>query len=130
MLPAYQVVKDELERRLNLWRELKAHDGPDGILPELIKQLGIHRGEQGVFRESDKTSLVSGTQAGITVGLLHTGRVYADDLSDDGVIYHYPSTRRPGRHDANEIAAIKACGDLGLPLFVVLPSVSPRHRNV
>jgi len=130
MLPADQLVKDELERRLTLWRELQARGGPDGILPELIKQLRIHRGEQGVFRDSNQTSLVSGTQAGITVGLLHTGRVYADDLSDDGVIYHYPSTRRPDRHDANEIAATKACGDLGLPLYVVLPSGHPRHRNV
>jgi len=28
----------------------------------------------------------------VTVGLLHTGSSYADDLSDDGVLYHYPAT--------------------------------------
>jgi hypothetical protein len=39
----------------------------------------------------------SQSQFGITVSLLHTGRHYADELSADGVLYHYP--RRVGRPD-------------------------------
>ncbi len=41
---------------------------------------------------------------GVTVGLLHTGKAYPDDLDATGVLYHYPSTERVG-HDAAEISA-------------------------
>lgn len=130
MSPTDQGVKDELVRRLNLWRELKTRGGPDGISPQLIKQLRIHRGQQGVFRETVVTSLVSGNPAGVTVGVLHTGQTYADDLSEEGVTYHYPKTRRKGR-DQPEIEAMKACGELGLPLFVVItPFEKSPARNV
>src|SRR5215472_10558353 len=40
--------------------------------------------------------------SGIAVGLLHTGSAYDDDLFEDGVIYHFPVTNRPGRRDASE----------------------------
>jgi putative restriction endonuclease len=130
MFPRDQVVKDELERRLNLWRELKARGGPDGISPQVIRQLGIHRGQQGVFREPKVTSLVSGNRAGVTVGVLHTGQTYADDLSEYGVTYHYPKTKRKGR-DQPEIEGMKACAELGLPLFVVItPFENSPGRNV
>ncbi|MEA2560550.1 MAG: putative restriction endonuclease [Acidobacteriota bacterium] len=123
-------IKLELQRRLNLWKELKARGGPDGISPQLVKQLGIHRGQQGVFREPKVTSLVSGNPAGIAVGVLHTGQTYADDLSEDGVTYHYPKTKRKGR-DQPEIEGMKACGELGLPLFVVItPFENSPGRNV
>jgi hypothetical protein len=112
-------VKRELARRLDIWAALKARGGPDGIRPELIKELRIHRGQQGVFRDLDVTRLVTGDPAGITVGVLHTGSAYADDLSEQGVIYHYPSTDRGSRDDL-EIRASKACGELGVPLFVVI----------
>ena len=130
MLPMDYQVEGELKRRLDLWRELKARGGPDGIEPQLIKQLRIHRGQQGVFRDSEMTALVSRNPTGITVGVLHTGRVYADDLSEDGVTYHYPKTVRKGR-DVPEVEATKTCGELGLPLFVVItPPVNPQRRNV
>lgn len=132
MLPKDQEVKPELERRLTLWGELKARGGPDGIEPNALHDLGIYRGGRGVYRDLDTTALVPGADPdiGIAVGLLHTGKVYADDLSEDGVTYHYPVTSVKGR-DANEIAAMKACGDLGLPVFVIIkPEARPRHRNV
>jgi hypothetical protein len=123
-------IEDELKRRLEVWAEFKARGGPDGVDPQLIRQLRIHPGQQGIFRDLDVTSVVSGTPAGITVALRHTGTSYADDLSDDGIIYHYPETLRGGR-DALEVAATKACGELGLPLFVIItPQDNPRRRNV
>jgi putative restriction endonuclease len=123
-------VETELKRRLDLWGELKVRGGPDDVEPRLIKQLGIHRGQQGVYRELDVTSAVSGKPAGVAVGLRHTGTSYPDDLSEDGVIYHYPETSR-GQRDTLEIVAIKACGVLGLPLFVTItPPDNPRRRNV
>jgi putative restriction endonuclease len=55
----------------------------------------------------------------VTVGLLHTGRHYPDDLLPDGIIYHFPSTESPGK-DAAKIEATKNAGRQGIPLFVVV----------
>jgi putative restriction endonuclease len=124
------IIERELARRLEIWAEFKVRGGPDDVDPQLIRQLRIHPGQQGIFRDLDVTSVVSGTPAGITVALRHTGTSYADDLSEDGIIYHYPETHRGGR-DALEVAATKACGELGLPLFVIItPQDNPRRRNV
>jgi hypothetical protein len=60
--------------------------------------------------------------------LLHTGSSYADDLSEDGLIYHYPKTKRPPGRDLSEIEATKAAGSLGLPVFVI--SHSPSNPNL
>lgn len=55
----------------------------------------------------------------------------ADDLSDDGVLYHYPSTNRPSGRDLAEIEATKAAGRLGLPVFVITyPSPGSARRDV
>jgi hypothetical protein len=71
------------------------------------------------------------TRRGATVGLLHTGSSYADDLSDDGVLYHYPNTNRPKGRDLAEIEATKAAGRLGLPVFVITyPSPGSARRDV
>jgi hypothetical protein len=59
---------------------------------------------------------------GVTVSILHTGEHYPDDLSDSGLIYHYPTTNRPSARDQNEIDATKAAKRLRLPIFVLLPS--------
>jgi putative restriction endonuclease len=110
-----------------MWHAL---GNPDAVTPAQIRELGLHRGQQGVFRDLGATAALSADGAGITVGVLHTGSVYADDLTDDGVIYHYPSTAR-GVRDANEIEATKNCQRLGLPLFVVItPSPAAPVRVV
>ena len=45
--------------------------------------------------------LVRRHQWRVAVGLLHAGSSYADDLDEDGVLYHDPSTKRnPGRDEA------------------------------
>lgn len=64
---------------------------------------------------------------GVTVGVLHTGRSYADDLLPEGIVYHYPHTGAQGR-DAQEVAATKAAKQLGLPLFVVVQPDSTSRR--
>jgi putative restriction endonuclease len=67
----------------------------------------------------------------LTVGLLHTGSSYADDLSEDGVLYHYPSTNRPRGRDLAEIEATKGAGSAGLPVFVITyPSPGSPKRDV
>jgi hypothetical protein len=67
---------------------------------------------------------------GITVSLLHTGQHYADELSADGVLYHYPRTGRPPGRDRSEVVATKAAGRLRLPVFVITPGVRASSRNV
>jgi hypothetical protein len=121
---------EELQRRLHIWRELKNAGGPDGVSPSLIKTLRIHRGEQGIFRDQKVTADLTVGHTGVAVGVLHTGRLYSDDLDEEGLTYHYPVTNR-GRRDSNEIASMKACRDLGVPLFVVIkPYPSATTRNV
>jgi hypothetical protein len=58
--------------------------------------------------------------------VLHTGRHYDDDLSDEALLYHYPLTGRPGGRDAADVAATKAAARLALPVFVILQTGSTR----
>ncbi len=123
-------VQVESRRRMQLWDELRAGGGPNDVRPKLVKRLGLHLGQQGVFRDLERTRGLGGSSAGVAVGLLHTGRVYSDDLSESGLVYHYPDTVR-GRRDANEVASIQACREFGLPLFVIItPSPKSPFRNV
>jgi putative restriction endonuclease len=72
---------------------------------------------------------VGGSADGVTVGFLHSGAIYEDDLFEDGAIYHYPTTEVHGR-DAAEIAATKAAGELGLPIFLSIINRSSGLRDV
>lgn len=129
-MQSLQTTQDELTRRLGLWDELLAAGGPDGVRPKLVKRLRLHIGQQGVFRDLDHTRGLGGAASGIAVGVLHTGRVYSDDLSENGLTYHYPDTVR-GQRDANEIASLKACHQFRLPLFVIItPSPKAPFRDV
>jgi hypothetical protein len=123
-------VDAERNRRFGLWETLCKAGGPEGVPPALIKTLGIIRGQQGIFRDKTVTSQITPNGPGITVGVRHTGQTYADELTDEGVIYHYPLTNRRNR-DANEIEATKLCGKLNLPLFVVeTPNPGSSVRDV
>jgi HNH endonuclease len=120
----FSVVQDEeapeltLERarRRHLWRRL-CDEGPQALGPARLRELGIYGGAQGIWVDAERTRQISAS--GVTVGVLHTGRHYADDLSSDGIIYHYPRTNRPGSRDASEVEATKNAGRIGLPVFVV-----------
>jgi putative restriction endonuclease len=102
---------------------------PRRARPAAVREVGVYGGAQGIWIDADRTRGIDGT-GGITVGLLHTGRHYADELSADGVLYHYPRTGRPPGRDRSEVAATKAAGRLRLPVFVVTPGVPTSSRNV
>jgi hypothetical protein len=124
-------VSEELNLRLAMWRRLKEQGGPTDVTKSLIRALGIYGGAQGVWVDAERTRSISGDGTGVAVGLLHTGRHYADDLSPTGILYHYPRTNRGRRRDASEIQATKNAGELALPVFVVTPSLaSSQRRNV
>lgn len=90
--------------------------------------MGLYSGARGVYADQERTRDTLAPD-GIAVSFLHTGRSYADDLTEDGVLYHYPKTKRPG-HDKSEIAASKAAYRSGLPVFVIGPGSSTATRSV
>lgn len=120
-------IEQEKQYRLQIWEELKRRGGPTGVSPQLLRELRIYGGAQGIWVDKDRTKAIS--PSGVTVSVLHTGRHYADDFSEDGVLYHYPVTRRPAGRDLSEVEATKSAGTLGVPLFVVTGTKS-KWRSV
>jgi putative restriction endonuclease len=115
-------VREELERRKNMWNDLLDRGGPREVPPTILRALGIYGGAQGVWVDKTRTNNLTDDGTGVTVGLLHTGVAYADDLSEDGVLYHYPDTNRIKGRDLSEIDATKAAGIFGVPVFVITHS--------
>ncbi len=127
---AMNVVEQERGQRRQMWERLLAAGGPRGVAPSVLRELGIYGGQQGIWVDKIRTANLTPDRIGVAVGLLHTGSSYADDLAEDGVVYHYPSTLRPGR-DAVEVAATKAARVHRLPVFVITyPSPEAATRNV
>jgi putative restriction endonuclease len=118
-------VASEIDRRLGLWKTLTS-DNIDNIEPKRLRDLRIYGGAQGIWVDKAQTASNEVGLDGNTVGVLHTGRHYADDLSDDGVIYHYPKTSRPPALDAAEVQATKNAMLHQLPIFIILPGKSSR----
>lgn len=119
---------DESRRREEIWTTLLAAGGPREVTPGLIRELGIYAGARGVYVNQDRTKSALAPD-GVAVSFLHTGKSYADDLTDEGVLYHYPKTKRPG-HDRVEISASKAAYRSGVAVFVIGPGSRSTTRVV
>lgn len=125
-----RAIDNERSLRFALWGALQSGDGPDAVDPAVLQQMQIYRGQRGMFADKTRTTDLSEDGSGVVVSLRHTGLVYDDDLSDDGIIYRYPVTSARGR-DASDIAATKNAAVLGIPVFVVANAVSaPGRRRV
>jgi len=120
---------DERARRAQLWAELLATGGPDGVEPKVLRELTIYGGAQGIWVDRARTSAIDGAPKGVTVAILHTGRHYADELAEDSLVYHYPSTNRPPARDASEVQATQTAKQLEIPVFVILTSRKSRSRR-
>jgi nucleoid DNA-binding protein len=112
-------IKRERERRIDMWDRLRNSGGPTRVSSKLLRDLGIYGGAQGVWVDCKRTSNLTEDGKGVTVGLLHTGKRYSDDFSEDAVLYHYPKTNRPRNRDLSEIDATKAARRFYLPVFVI-----------
>jgi len=124
-------VNDEIVHREQLWKTLVDSGGPNSVLPILLRQLGIYGGAQGIWVDKERTIALTPDGNGVAVGLLHTSSVYPDELSDNGIIYHYPVTERPGNRDQSEVTATKASGDLSVPIFLITrPAPNSNFRDV
>jgi putative restriction endonuclease len=119
----------ENDRRKRLWRELAEQADASSAPASVLNELKIFYGGRGIWVDKATTQGVAGSDHGITVGLLHSGAAYADDLFDDGAIYHYPKTRTPGR-DRAEIEATKAAGRHRVPLFFTIVPQRGQNRIV
>ena len=122
-----RAIDDERALRFGLWGELQANEGPDAVPPVVLQKLRVYGGARGIWVDKARTRDISEDGSGISVALLHTGAFYDDDLSDDGVIYHYPRTETAGWDEA-QIAATKNAARLGVPVFVI--SRSATHRGL
>jgi putative restriction endonuclease len=131
MYEKMSVVEQEREHRRGMWQSLLASGGPYGMLPRVLRDLRVYGGAQGIWVDKARTSSLTDSGTGVTVGLLHTGTAYADELSGTDVLYHYPSTNRPAGRDLSEVDATKSAGRLGLPIFVIThSSLSSGKRDV
>lgn len=123
---------NELHARLSVWAEMRSLSDSGALNAAAVNAprtagVRVFYGGRGIWTDKARTSTLAAE--GVTVGVLHTGRSYADDLLPDGIVYHYPRTTVPGR-DAQEVSATKASKDLGLPLFVVVQPDSSSRRVV
>jgi putative restriction endonuclease len=89
-------VEAERARREAMWANLQAVGDPSRLPPQLLRELGVYGGAQGIWVDTEHTRGIDGAGA-ITVGLLHTGRHYSDELSTDGVLYHLPANGSAAR---------------------------------
>ncbi|MFC9805141.1 HNH endonuclease [Streptomyces griseoaurantiacus] len=110
-------VEGERVWRLAVWSHLQLTEDVSQVPPGVLRAFGVYGGGQGIWMDKVRTEVVH--EGGITMGVLHTGAHYPDEISDNDVIYHYPTTGRgPGR-DGSEVAATKAAAALKLPIFVI-----------
>jgi putative restriction endonuclease len=121
-------VASEARRRLDLWNTI-SNERLNDLEPARLRDLGIYGGAQGIWVDKAHTASPELGPDGVTVAILHTGRHYADDLSDDGVIYHYPTTHRPAARDAAEVQATKNAMVHRIPIFIVLPGTESKSRR-
>jgi len=121
-------VEAEHSLRLEIWGQLVA-EGTDSVLPGRLRDLGVFGGAQGIWVDKGRTGPLTPDGAGIAVAVLHTGRTYADDLSDDELLYHYPKTRRPASRDAGEIVEKSPKTEAGRRTVAVPPNALPTLRD-
>ena len=120
-------VASETTRRFELWKTL-SKERLDNLEPARLRELGIYGGAQGIWVDKARTACSEIGADGATVAIFHTGRHYADDLADDGMIYHYPTTSRPAARDAAEVQATKNAMIHRIPIFVILPGAESRIK--
>ena len=116
----------ELERRVNCWASLK---GRDDITPQELKDMGVYGGGRGIWRDKANTSGLTSDGDGAVVSVLHLGQRYANDLYNDGIIYHFPNNQTVS-YDRADIQSIKNSFELELPIFVISHGKTKTLRKV
>ena len=84
---------------------------------------------RGVWRNKSRTALLSGDPNGMAVSVLHLGKQYANDLSEDGIIYHFPNNRTISQDQA-DIASLVNAYNAELKIGVISHGKTQKHRKV
>lgn len=109
----------ELARRDSMWNRLVSENDPNDVEPGILRGLRFFSGQAGIYRDATTTQSYTEDNAGIAVSILHTGRHYPDEVSENEIIYHYPVTKRHSSFDKNEIQSAKNAAIFNLPIFVI-----------
>ncbi|PYE49828.1 HNH endonuclease [Paenibacillus barcinonensis] len=109
----------ELARRDSMWNRLVSENDPNNVEPGILRGLRFFSGQAGIYRDATTTQSYTEDNAGIAVSILHTGRHYPDEVSENEIIYHYPVTKRHSSFDKNEIQSAKNASIFNLPIFVI-----------
>lgn len=120
--------QQEFLRREQMWGALLANGGPNDVYRGLLRELQIYGNQAGIYVPSAETRTPR-TPKGVALSFLHTGKHYEDELTETGVIYHYPATGRKG-HDESEIEAAKEAWEAAVPVFVIGPGSRSTTRTV
>lgn len=110
-------LEDESLWREAVWAEMQNHPSWPDLPPMYLREIGVYSGAAGIWRDLRHTSSLA--NGGLAVSVMHTGKHYADDMDEDGIIYHYPTTDRAASQDAGEIQSVKNTRESGLPIFVI-----------
>ena len=116
-----QTVTELRLRKKQLKSLIQRTGGLSRIKPGLLNKLGIYSGYRGIWTEKKRTKKMTKDGGGVAISLLHTGEFYPDEISEDGLVYHYPVTEKPG-HDKSEIESTKNAQRLSLPIFIITHS--------
>lgn len=119
----YSLVNDiknqEKEKRLKIWKSIKKdHSINEVPINQIREKYVIYSGQAGIYKKGSD----------ITYTVNHNGSTYADDLSLNGLLYHYPKTKRKGK-DKAEINATKKCMNMNIPIFILLPLNSDKRTR-
>ncbi|WP_341496498.1 HNH endonuclease signature motif containing protein [Photobacterium damselae subsp. damselae] len=124
-----ELIQKEILRRKNLFQQISYGDIATNVTPNKLRELQLYGGAAGIWVHSTVTKKIISNEFGIAVSILHTGKDYADDFSDCGILYDFPATNRRGSHDNNEIQALRNCYTAQIPLFVITKA-KKKLRNV
>ena len=116
-------ISKEREYRITILKDLQALGNAQNLSPELLREkYRIYRGAAGIWCDKERTTPLSEDEFGISVSVLHTGKSYPDDLTEDSIVYHYPQTNRPKIFDRSEIEATKNAKRFQVPIFIITHS--------
>lgn len=124
------LIKEEIERRKKLFNSISHIDIAVDVEPSKLRALGVYGGAAGVWVNSQVTKGIVSPTSGVAVSVLHTGANYGDVMSTNGIDYDFPRTNRRGKHDQNEVQALKNCFESKIPLFVISKASNSNLRNV
>jgi len=129
--PKNASVTEEIAWRHAAYAYLAQTYEPGMVPAKELRVLGVYGGAAGFWGDKKRTSSKA-LPNGLCVGILHTGKSYADDVTSNHIFYHYPSTGRgkSGSTDINEIEAARAALKYRVPIFVILPGKLPSTREV